>query len=557
MPKIEKIPVLIVDDRLENLTALVALLEDLDLDLVQARSGNEALVRTLKTDFALVLLDVQMPLMDGFETAELMRSSTRTRHLPIVFITAGMKDLNYQFKGYQSGAVDYLTKPIEPIILRRKVEVFCELYRQRRRIEQHKDTLERLVVERTQELAGANARLRSELSERKALEEKLLHSQKMEAVGLLAGGIAHDFNNILTVIVGYGTMMELSMAEADPNREKLAQVMDAAAKAANLTRSLLTFSRKQILDPRCVDLNEIVRQVEAFLVRIIGEDIQLKTLLEADTLSVFADCGQMEQVLINLATNARDAMATGGVLTIETSFQQLEAPIAPEHCFVQPGRYAMVSVSDTGPGMTEEIRTKIFEPFFTTKGVKQGSGLGLAIVYGIVKQHNGVINVYSEPGWGTIFRIYLPAVADGEHPKPDPADRVVPSGGTETILVAEDDPAVRKLVQSILNKFGYRVILAVDGQDAVDKFKAHRYEIGLILMDVIMPKKSGRDACHEIRLVEPEVLVLFCSGYTSDFIERRGELDEGVELILKPPQPLELLSKVREMLDRAPAPEGA
>jgi two-component system cell cycle sensor histidine kinase/response regulator CckA len=389
-----------------------------------------------------------------------------------------------------------------------------------------------------------------DITDRKNLEEQLLQSQKMDAIGQLAGGVAHDFNNILMVIMGYGNILKTDAGLDVHQKEKLDQILDAAERAAQLTRSLLEFSRKQVMQLRTANLNDIVQHVQKFLVRIIGADVQLKTLLRDGDLPVVVDSGQIEQVLINLATNARDAMPRGGVLAIETGLQTVDPALVQAYGCGEPGRYAVVSVSDTGSGMDETTRDRIFEPFFTTKPVGKGTGLGMAIVYGIVKQHQGFVAVQSEPGKGTTFRIHIPLRV--QEPKADEGVKALqlPQGGTETILVADDDAAVRNLVQEILGSFGYEVILAEDGQDAIEKFEANRDKAKLILMDMIMPRMSGKESCDEIRKLKSDVRIIYTSGYTFDIIQSRDVRDEGAELIMKPVQPLELLRKVREMLDR-------
>jgi len=389
------------------------------------------------------------------------------------------------------------------------------------------------------------------LNERIHLEEQLRQSQKMEAVGQLAGGVAHDFNNILQVISGYGDMLKMDGKLNDQQCADIDHILSAAEKASQLTKGLLAFSRKQVMTAAPVNLNDIIENVKKFLVRIIGEDIQFRTIRHEDMLKVYADMGQIEQVLINLATNARDAMQKGGLLTIETGFQAVETAI--DHAFgrIEPGHYAVATVSDTGCGMDKETCKRIFEPFYTTKEIGKGTGLGMAIVYGIVKQHNGCIDVYSEPGQGTTFRIYLPIHEIESSEQEETFTSVVPpQGGTETILLAEDDVDVRNLVVSVLARFGYNVIQAVDGQDVIDKFAEHGDRIAMILMDMIMPKKNGKEAYEEIVLLQPNVKVLYSSGYTADFIQNRGVSEEGIELIMKPVQPMDLLRKVREVLDR-------
>jgi CheY-like chemotaxis protein len=333
-------------------------------------------------------------------------------------------------------------------------------------------------------------------------------------------------------------------------KDKVEHIIDAAEKAAQLTRSLLSFSRKQEMKPRVTILNELVLQVRKFLVRIIGEDVQISLNLHSSDLLVKIDSGQIEQVLINLATNARDAMSNGGMLTIGTGLLDVDVTFAQAHGYGNPGRYALITVSDTGIGMDEKTKNRIFEPFFTTKEVGKGTGLGMAIVYGIVKQHNGFIHVYSEPQIGTTFRIYIPLLEMELETDEEIISQAPPKGGSETILVAEDNLEVRELVQEVLTGFGYTVIPAEDGLDAVEKFKANRDSIKLVLMDIIMPKKNGKEAFREIRQLHADVKIIYSSGYPLDIIQSRDVLDAGAELIMKPVQPIELVRQVRELLDR-------
>ena len=388
------------------------------------------------------------------------------------------------------------------------------------------------------------------LAERIKLEEQLRQSQKMEAIGLLAGGVAHDFNNILTVIMGYCGLLEMN-SKLDPKvRDAAEHIMSSTEKAAQLTKGLLAFSRKQVLSVKNENLNEILHRDEKFIARIIGEDILFKTVYNGHELPVNVDAGQIDQVLINLATNARDAMPRGGSLMLETSFQEITDSFQHAHGYAKPGPYACITVSDTGHGIDEENRSKIFEPFFTTKEVGKGTGLGMAIAYGIIQQHNGFITVYSESGVGTTFRIYLPLAESQPGGQAEEKSQAEPQGGSETILLAEDDTSVRNLTVTVLSSFGYEVIQAVDGLDAIDKFREHQNQVSLVLMDMIMPKMNGKDAYDQISKIRPGVKVLYSSGYTADFIQNRGVSGEDIELLMKPVQPLELLRKVREMLDR-------
>lgn len=392
--------------------------------------------------------------------------------------------------------------------------------------------------------------IREDITEHNKLTEQLKQSQKMEAVGQLASGVAHDFNNILTVIMGYSNLLRIDISMKHDQIEKIDQIIKASERAVKLTGGLLTFSRKQALNPQHMNINDIVQHVQKFLVRIIGEDIQLKTCFKHEPINVYVDSANIEQVLINLATNARDAMPKGGLLSIETELYELDSSFIKAHGYGETGHYAVMTVSDSGCGMDEETRSKIFEPFFTTKEVGKGTGLGLAIVYGIVKNHKGFVNVYSEPGKGTAFRIYIPLLETQGSVGEPAIIRSPPKGGNETILVAEDDPSVRGLVDIILKQHGYEVILAEDGQDCIDKFNANRNKVSLILMDMIMPRKNGKEAYEEIRRIQPNVKVIYSSGYTADFIKERGVIENGVDVISKPASPIELLSKVREILDR-------
>ena len=386
------------------------------------------------------------------------------------------------------------------------------------------------------------------ITEQKTLENQLRHAQKMEALGTLSAGIAHDFNNILTAIIGYGSLLSMRLDKNDSLRPFVEHILTAADRAATLTKSLLTFGRKQNIEPCVVDLNSVVPEVEKLLLRLLREDIELRTTLANSPCTVLADAGQIGQVLMNLATNARDAMPQGGKLAIRIAMASLDRDFVATHGYGAPGSYVLVTVTDTGVGMDAETRSRIFEPFFTTKEVGRGTGLGLSMAYGIVKQHNGYITCYSEPGAGTTFRIYLPAVDALAEAAIESLVEFHP-GGTETILLAEDDEQVRVLTSSLLERFGFRVITAYDGKDALVQFHAHRDAIQLVLLDVIMPGKNGREVCEEMRKSTPGLKVLFTSGYSADIFQL-GEFDEpSFAFISKPALPAELLRKIRQLLD--------
>lgn len=385
--------------------------------------------------------------------------------------------------------------------------------------------------------------------EKRHLENQLNHSQKLEAIGQLAGGVAHEFNNIMTAIIGFGHLLVLKTEERSQLRHFSSQILSSAERASTLTRSLLTFSRKQVFYPHHVNVIETIEKIGTLLSRLIREDIEFRTDLCGERLVVLADEGQLEQVLMNLVTNARDAMPNGGTVTVRTGIAELDGDLVRRQGFGQPGRYATISVMDTGMGMDATMREKIFEPFFTTKEPGKGTGLGLAIVYGIIKQHNGYIQVSSTPGTGSEFILFLPLAGDEETPR-DTAPPADLKSGTETILVAEDDDDVRRLDRELLEECGYTVLEAANGSDALAVYLENRERIDLILLDVIMPKMNGREVYDEIRKVNTDARALFTSGYTGDILAGAAGIDQNVDFIAKPLTPDEFLGKVRELLDR-------
>jgi PAS domain S-box-containing protein len=387
------------------------------------------------------------------------------------------------------------------------------------------------------------------------LEEQLRQSQKMEAIGKLAGGVAHDFNNLLTVIHGYSELLLNSLDQNSRLRQDVLEIKNASQRASSLTNQLLAFSRKQVLQPTVLDLNAHVSSMDKMLRRMIGENIKLTSLLAEDLGRIKADPGQIEQVILNLAINAKDAMPNGGKLTIETANVILDESFTRSRIGMAPGRYVMLSMSDTGSGMTPEVKERIFDPFFTTKEKGKGTGLGLATVYGIIQQSGGNIWVYSEPGVGTTFKIYLPTIEEGTESLRPTSVPTKSTQGSETILLVEDEEMVRKLACTVLQKNGYKVLEASSGEEALRIVQGQNGNpIHLMVTDVVMPGMSGRQLAERLLPLRPEMKVLYMSGYTDDAIVHHGVLDPGIAYIQKPFAPDALASKVRDILDGRKSP---
>jgi PAS domain S-box-containing protein len=382
-----------------------------------------------------------------------------------------------------------------------------------------------------------------DITDRVELEGQLRHAQKMEAVGVLAGGIAHDFNNILTAIIGYTNMLETKMAKNDPLRVYVGNVLSASERAAFLTQSLLAYSRKQVIRPVNIDINNIIRQFEKMLPRLLGEDIEVNTVLSEQELCVRVDHSQIDQVIMNIAINAR------GCLTIRTDKADLDDSYCMKFGLDNGIQYLCLSMSDTGEGMNAKTRKKIFEPFFTTKEVGKGTGLGLSMVYGIIQQHEGYVDVKSKVGKGTTFNIYLPIISEKSYVY-ESTEKEVPAIGIETVLVAEDDESVRELIRTVLEEYGYEVITAKNGEEAIQKFRVYEKKIDLLLLDVIMPKNNGKEVYEKITKLKPDVKILFVSGYSGEILAQRGVLEAGMDLIAKPVRSSKLLRKVREVLEK-------
>jgi signal transduction histidine kinase len=508
---------LIVEDSEDDATLVVRHLNRAGYQVEFRRVDTaEALTAALAVGpWDLVLSDYSMPHFSGTAALQSLRESGLD--IPFIFVSGTIGE-DVAVDAMKSGASDYIMK----------------------------GRLARLVPAIERELRESQAR-----RERKLLENQLRQAQKMEVVGRLAGGVAHDFNNVLGVVIGYSEILLQAFEGDERVVPRLEEIKKAALRGASLTRQLLAFSRQQILEAKVLDLNKLILDLKGMLARLIGEDLEIVTTLQADLGRIKADPGQIEQVILNLVINARDAMPDGGRITIESSNVELDSQYANQHFPVVPGRYVMVAVTDTGIGMDEETRARVFEPFFTTKEQGKGTGLGLSTAYGIVKQSGGYIWVYSEVGRGTSFKVYLPHVKEkmGNASAPVPDSR--PLRGSETILLVEDEVPLRRLTCELLQQSGYTVLEAESAPRALDIAERHSGTIHLLCTDVVMPGTSGSELAKKLGALRAGMKVLFMSGYTTDAIVRHGVLEAGVAFLQKPYSQLALTRKVREVLDSA------
>jgi len=515
----ETINILIVEDLVADAELIERVLRKANISFESRRVDTKEDFLAALHDFepTIVLSDYNLPQFSGPEALELLKQAESPA--PFILITGSLTD-EVAVECMKQGAHDYILK----------------------------SSLTRLpsAVLNALEKARTDKKLR-------VSEDQLRMSQKLEAVGQLAGGVAHDFNNLLTVITGYSDLILTQLSESDTNRSKVVEIKRAAQRASSLTRQLLAFSRKQMLQPRLFNLNELVADMSKMLQRLIGENIEMKTSLGPEA-PLNADPGQMEQVLMNLVVNARDAMPKGGRITIETSRVEIDDDYARAYLNVEPGSYVMLAVSDTGIGMDAATRKHVFEPFFTTKEQGKGTGLGLSTVYGIVTQSGGTIWLYSEVGHGTTFKVYLPAAVSKQEESSVATDAPDIPRGTETILVVEDELQIRRLVCESLTLCGYTVLSSANGTEALQLVERKQQQIDLILTDVVMPRMSGRELIEHISQIQPGVRVLFMSGYTNDAIVHHGVLDGSTWFIQKPFAFDALAMKVREVLDSTESP---
>lgn len=527
--------ILVVDDTAENRQVLVQLLQGEGFHVRAASTGRLAIMSCDAEPPDLILLDVTMPEMNGFEVCRQLKSKDRLKRVPIIFLSA-RTDTTDKVAGFDAGGVDYITKPFEPTETLSRVRTHLRIAQLRSQLESMNNTLEERVAERTRDLEQSMERLRQ--------------AEKMELVGRLAGGVAHDFNNLLTTILGNVELSRRRLGRESPIKRNLDDIELAATRSADLTHQLLAFARKQVIQPRCVDLNVCVSEAERLLRRTLGEHIQLEFSPGSDRPMVLVDPGQICQVIINMGVNARDAMPKGGRMTLSTRIETLDKNAAKEFPDLQPGRFAVLSVSDTGAGISEENQKRIFEPFFTTKQSGKGTGLGLATCYGIVKQHNGQISVRSQLGSGSTFFVYLPICENADVIQEQKDVAVLPAiEGTPTILLCEDDKMVREVIEAVLVAMGYNVLVAKSGDEALVLAKESKTPIQLLITDLVMPEMTGLELEQRLRENLARVKVLLITGYSEEAIANPGAFNHTRQLLQKPFSPADLFEKVRTMIE--------
>jgi signal transduction histidine kinase len=513
---------LIADDSENDVLVLLHVLRKAGYEPVYERVWTAPAMKAAlqRQAWDLVISDYEMPNFGGFEALQLLKESGHD--LPFILISAVVSE-ETAVAAMKAGAHDYIMKR----------------------------NLARLVPAIERELRDAQTRVARKAAETalRQSEEQLRQVQKIEAVGRLAAGVAHDFNNILTAIMGYSELLIRQLDADDPRRRNAEQIEKVAHLAAGLTRQLLIFSRKQVIEPRVLDLNAVILDIKKMLYRLIGEDIEFCTLLDPAAGHIKADPGQIEQVIMNLAVNARDAMPTGGKLTVTTANTTLDKNHLENFPDLSAGDYVMLAIADTGTGMSEEVKAHLFEPFFTTKPSGRGTGLGLATCFGIVKQNTGHINVESELGSGTTFKIYFPQVQSAIEPLRVRNKPTEVAGGNETVLLVEDEPVVRELAVATLREKGYTVVEAVNGEEGLRLARQHDGKIDLVLTDVVMPVMGGKEMADALRTSHPDTKVLFTSGYTEDALGHHGVLRPGILFLPKPYLTATLARKVREVLD--------
>jgi len=576
--------ILVVDDYAENRAVLIELLRYYGHRMLEAQDGVEGLAAIETGQPDLVIADILMPTMNGFEFVSRLRQHDSSKCVPVIFYSATFIDSEMQALARACGVSRLIPKPAEPEEVLRivnealtspdpcnasdatphpAVEVVQilnkKLFEKNQELLTLNEQLEARISQRTADLAKANQRLQQEIQQREKAQRELHQLQRLDAIGRLAGGVAHDFNNLLGVILGHSEILMDRVAE--PGLQRGLEVIKSSAKrGAMLARQLLAFGRRQVLDPKVLDVRSVLRDLEKLLRSLLGENIELEFRFDPKCSNVEVDPSQLEQVIMNLAINAHDAMPNGGKLTCSVGDVVLDESYVARRIVVTSGSYVQLAVADTGCGMTEEVQTHIFEPFFTTKELGKGTGLGLATVYGIVKQSGGYIWVYSEVGHGTVFKIYLPVVAvKVRRPPAAPPIEEDTSRGSETILLVEDDASLRDVTTEFLRSGGYTVLAAASPAEALQIAQTHIGQIDFLLTDVIMPQMNGRELAAKLNAKQPALRVLYVSGYTDGIIREgtRGVLDPGLAFLQKPYTRHSLTRKIREVLDSESAKAGS
>ncbi|MBU8914314.1 MAG: response regulator [Spirochaetales bacterium] len=552
--------ILVIDDKPDNLCALRATLEEWipDAVILTVLSGMEGIERAERDLPDAVLTDILMPGIDGYEVCSRLKAGHRTRHIPVILLTASITDVKQRVKGMGAGADAFVTKPIDGAELTAQIRVALRVKAAADELRTHREHLQNLVEEKDREIVRAEMECRGVEEALRESESRLAQAQKMETIGRLTGGVVHDLNNTLTIVGGYA---EIILEDPDPSEtvhEGAGEIKRASRRAASLIRQLLDFSRKHVPSRGEININEHISDVEGMLQKMIGEDVLLQSRLQPGIALIEVDPVQLTQLLMNLALNARDAMPDGGRLTIETGNFHLDTARAEEHKKMRPGDYVMLSVTDVGSGMDARTKEKIFEPFFTTKGPGIGTGLGLSNVQTTVERSGGYVSVHSEINRGTEFRIYFPQIRAEESSNSnqcqDDSDAAVQDipRGNETILVVDDEDSVRSIERTILEKLGYTVREASSGEQVFQMYQSGNLDqIHLLMTDVNMPETSGFELAQALRGSFQGLKVLYVSGYAEDIIVRRGAPRNGELFLSKPFSPGALATKVREALDGA------
>ena len=540
--------ILIVDDRVENLVSLETILRPLDAEIVRAGSGNDALALSLEHDFALALVDVQMPDMDGYETVSLMRQDKKTELLPVIFVSAVHSGKYHQIKGVEVGAVDFIEKPLNPELLLGKVRNFLELYRHRRMLEDFNRELETRVDERTVKLQEANENLKKEMAKREIIEKQLRQSHKMEAVGTLAGGIAHEFNNMLGIIIGNAELALHEIPETNPAAGCIQEIRTASLRAKEVVRKLLRVARKTPTSMKPIQISTIIKESSDLMRRTIPATIDIRQNIRCSTEMISGDDTEISQVMMNLCNNSVHAMVNGkGVLEVTLETKTLDSLSSALYENIGPGNYVTLTVSDNGTGIPPDILDRIFEPYFTTKDVDEGLGMGLAVVHGIVKKHGGGIKVESEVGKGTTVEVLFPLI-DRQPLHGD--EKIEPlSTGTERILFVDDEASLVKMFTQMLTLSGYEVIGKTSSTEALTVFKEKPDRFDLVITDMTMPEMTGDEIARQIIQIRPDIPIILCTGH-SNIIDEKKAKQLGIKAFAaKPLERKELIEMVRKVLN--------